>query len=90
MEFLKLHVLPRTPTGQAALVTTLYSMLALVALYAPIDPHATLVMVLGSRSEARQVMTALVELMFWPVVALLVVSAGRQCIARLLRASHRR
>ena len=44
MEFFKLHCFPRTTTGQAALVTALYCLLVLIALYAPIDPQATLVM----------------------------------------------
>jgi len=84
VDFLKLYVLPRSQTGQAALVAGLYAILSLIVLYAPIDPHATLVMVFGSRTEARQVMTSLVQFLFWPIVALLVVSAGRQSIARLL------
>jgi hypothetical protein len=84
MEFLKLYVLPRTQTGQAALVAALYGILVLIALYAPIDPHAMLVMVFGSRAQAREVMTSFVQFLFWPMVALLVMSAGRQCIARWL------
>lgn len=90
MEFLKLYVLPRSRTGQATLVAGLYTILSLVALYAPIDPHATLVMVFGSRTEARQVMTSFVQFLFWPVVVLLVVSAGRESIAGLLRTWPRR
>jgi uncharacterized membrane protein HdeD (DUF308 family) len=82
MEFLN-RVLPRTQTGKAALVTVLYGLLAFVAFYFPIDSHATLVMVFGSRTEAREVMTAFVELLFWPVSGLLMVTAGRQCIAHL-------
>jgi hypothetical protein len=90
MEFLKLYVLPRTATGQAVLVTALYGLLSFVALYAPIDPHATVVMVFGSRSEARQIMTAFVQFLFWPVVLLLVVTAGRQFVARMLRTGRGR
>jgi len=89
MEFLKLYLFPRTQTGQAALVTALYALLTLIALYAPIDPHALLVLAFGSRAEARQVMTAFVQFLFWPTVALLAVTAGRQCMVRLLGSSRR-
>jgi hypothetical protein len=84
MDYLKLYVVPRSQTGQAALVAGLYAVLSLIVLYAPIDPHATVVMVFGSRSEARQVMASFVQFLFWPIVVLLVVSAGRQCVAGLL------
>ena len=86
MELLKRYVLPRTPTGQAALVAALYTFLALFVLYAPIEEHATLVMVFGSRAQAREVMSSFVQFLFWPIVALLVMSAGRECIRRLLAA----
>lgn len=89
MKLFKHALLPRTLTGQAALVTALYAFLALFALYAPIDPHATLVLVLGSRAEARELMTSFVRFLFWPTVALLVLSVGRQCMARLLDRNRR-
>jgi hypothetical protein len=89
MKLFKHSLLPRTLTGQAALVTALYAFLALFALYAPIDQHATLVLVLGSRAEARELMTAFVRFLFWPTVALLVLSVGRQGMARLLDRNRR-
>ena len=78
-------ILPRTHTGQAALVVALYAVLTLFVLYAPIDPHAVLVAVFGSRAQAREALTAFVQFLFWPVVALIVLTAGRDAIARLLR-----
>jgi hypothetical protein len=90
MAFLKACLFPHTQTGQAALVAALYTVLALIALYAPIDPHATLVIVFGSRAQAREIMTSFVQFLFWPIVVLLVLSAGRQCIARLLDNIQRR
>jgi hypothetical protein len=35
-------------------------------------------------------MTSFVQFLFWPIVVLLVLSAGRQCIARLLDNIQRR
>jgi hypothetical protein len=79
------HLLPRTHTGQAALVVALYAALALVVFYAPIDPHAALVAVFGSRAQAREALTAFVQLLFWPIVVLVTLTAGREAIAGLLR-----
>jgi Mg2+/Co2+ transporter CorB len=83
MEFFKLRCFPRTTTGQAALVTALYCLLVLIALYAPIDPHATLVLALGSRAAARQAMTTFVQLLFWPIVGLLLLTAVRESFGHL-------
>jgi hypothetical protein len=47
------------------------------------------VLVLGSRAEARELMTAFVRFLFWPTVALLVLSVGRQGMARLLDRNRR-
>jgi hypothetical protein len=78
-------VMPRTHTGQAALVVALYAALTLFVLYAPIDPHAVLVAVFGSRTQVREALTAFVQFLFWPIVALIVLTAGRDALARLLR-----
>lgn len=78
-------VLPRTHTGQAALVVGLYAALTLFVLYAPIDPHALLVGVFGSRAQVREALTAFVQFLFWPIVALIVLTSGRAAIARALR-----
>jgi hypothetical protein len=89
MELLKRYVLPRTPTGQAALVAALYTLLALIVLYAPIEDHAALVVVFGSRAQAREAMSSFVQFLFWPIVVLLVMSAGRECVKRLLSLQKR-
>jgi len=71
--------IPRSRTGQAAVATVLYCVLTLFALYGPIDPHAPFVKLLGSQSLARQVMIAFVQTIFWPLIAILGVTALRGC-----------
>jgi hypothetical protein len=71
--------IPRSRTGQAAVATVLYCALALFALYGPIDPNAPFVRLLGSQSLARQVMIAFVQTVFWPLLAILGVTALRGC-----------
>jgi hypothetical protein len=90
MEHLKRYVLPRTPTGQAALVAGLYTFLALFVLYAPIEEHALFVRMFGSRAQAREVMSSFVQFLFWPLVVLLLMSAGRECVKRFLAAQKHR
>lgn len=70
---------PRNRTAQAAFVTVLYSVLALFALYAPIDSNAPFVKLFGSQSLARQAMTEFVQCLFWPLIAILAVTALRGC-----------
>jgi len=79
MQPLDLPGIPRTRTGQAAIVTGLYCVLTLFALYGPIDPNAPFVKLLGSQSLARQVMIAFVQTIFWPLIAILGVTALRGC-----------
>jgi len=71
--------IPCSRTGQAAIVTVLYCVLTLFALYGPIDPHAPFVKLLGSQSLARQFLIAFVQTIFWPLIAILGVVAMRGC-----------
>jgi len=74
LEFLRL---PRSRTAQAASVTILYCTLALFVLYAPIEPSAPFVKLFGSQSLAREAMTAFVQYLFWPLIAVLAATALR-------------
>ena len=74
LEFLRL---PRSPTAQAASVTILYCTLTLFVLYAPIEPSAPFVKLFGSQSLAREAMTAFVQYLFWPLIAVLAATALR-------------
>jgi hypothetical protein len=79
MQPLKFLALPRSRTAQAVSVTVLYCALTLFVLYAPIDASAPFVKLFGSQSLARQTMTAFVQVLFWPLVAILAVTALRGC-----------
>ena len=79
MQPLEFLVLPRTRTAQAVSVTVLYCALTFFVLYAPIDPGAPFVKLFGSQALARQTMTAFVQYLFWPLVAVLTVTALRGC-----------
>jgi len=74
LEFLRL---PRSRTAQAASVTILYCTLTLFVLYAPIEPSAPFVKLFGSQSLAREAMTAFVQYLFWPLIAVLAATALR-------------
>ena len=71
--------IPRSRTGQAAVATVLYCVLTLFALYGPIDPNAPFVKLLGSQTLARQFLIAFVQTVFWPLIAILGVTAVRKC-----------
>lgn len=75
----RLHFIPRSATGQAVLLTALYALLVLVVLYAPIGADAPVVRLFGSRALARQALTGFVQALFWPLVALLAITAARGC-----------
>jgi len=79
MQPLEFLALPRSRTAQAVSVTVLYCALTFFVLYAPIDPGAPFVKLFGSQSLARQTMTAFVQYLFWPLVAVLAVTALRGC-----------
>ena len=79
MQPLEFLALPRSRTAQAVSVTVLYCALTLFVLYAPIDPSAPFVKLYGSQSLARQLMTAFVPSLFWPLDAVLSVTALRGC-----------
>ena len=79
-----------TRTTQAAILTGLYAVLSLFVLHGPIDPNAPLVKLLGSQPVARQFMVGVVHSMFWPLSALLAVSALRGCYEFAIRSRARR
>ena len=79
MQPLEFLGLPHSRTAQAASVTVLYCALTLFVRYAPVDPGAPFVKLFGSQSLARQAMTSFVECLFWPLIAILAVTALRGC-----------
>lgn len=68
---------PRTLAGRALLVTLLYAGFAFVTLHAPISTNAPFVRVFGTPDAAREALVAFARLLFWPVCAALLISAGR-------------
>jgi hypothetical protein len=79
MQPLEFFALPRSRTSQALSVTVLYCALTFFVLYAPMDPSAPFVKLFGSQALARQAMTAFVQYLFWPLGAVLAVTALRGC-----------
>lgn len=79
MRPLEFFGLPRSCTAQAATATLLYCALALFVLHAPIDPGAPFVKLFGSQPLAREALAVFVQCLFWPLIALLAVSALRGC-----------
>jgi hypothetical protein len=67
--------LPRTRTGLAVVATALYTLLVFFAWYAPIDTKAPLVLVFGSQNRVREVAQTFVQGLFWPLVAILAITA---------------
>jgi hypothetical protein len=86
MQFLE-PFLPRTRSGRALLVTGLYAVLALFALYAPISHDAAFARTFGTPDLAREAMVGFARLLFWPVVAALAVHAVEPWVHALLRRS---
>ena len=78
-------LLPRTRSGRALLVTGLYAVLALLALYAPISHQAAFARAFGTPDLAREAMVGFARLLFWPVVAALAVHAAEPWLQALLR-----
>lgn len=68
---------PRTLAGRALLVTLLYAGFALVTLHAPISANAPFVRLFGTPDAAREALVTFAKLLFWPVCATLLFSAGR-------------
>ena len=77
-------------TAQAAILTSVYTVLTLFVLYGPIHPNAPLVKLLGSQALARQLMVTLVQSLFWPLIAVLAASALRGCYEFAIRRRARR
>jgi hypothetical protein len=82
--------LPRSRTLQAAMATGVYCLLTAWVLYAPIAEDAPFVRLFGSQALARQAMTFFVQCLFWPLLAILTVTALRGCyeFARSKRAGN--
>ena len=71
-------------------MTGLYAVLTVFVLYGPIQPNAPLVKLLGSPALARQLMVTFVQSLFWPLIAILAVSALRGCYEFVMRRGARR
>jgi len=71
-------------------LTGLYAVLTVFVLYSPIHPNAPLVKLLGSPALARQLMVTFVQSLFWPLIAILGVSALRGCYEFAMRRRARR
>jgi hypothetical protein len=67
----------RTRTELALVATALYAFLVLLALYAPIDPKAPFVLLLGSQETTREAARTFVQSLFWPFVGVLAITAGQ-------------
>jgi hypothetical protein len=83
-------IVPRGATAQAVLITVLYGLLVMIVLYAPIGTDAPVVKLFGSPHQARQVLTAFVRFLFWPLVILLAITAARGCFDFALNRARRR
>ncbi len=75
MRFQQFRGLPRTRTGLALFATGLYAFLAFFVLYVPIGVRAPLVLMFGSQDTVRQMARTFVHGLFWPLVAILAITA---------------
>jgi hypothetical protein len=73
-----LHILRRSRTALALLVTLLYALLVTIALYLPISPSAPFSRMFGTPDLAREAVVHFVQVLFWPIAFFLLVTAARE------------
>jgi hypothetical protein len=84
-----LETLRRSRSALALLVTMLYALLALIALYVPISTSAPFSRMFGTPDLAREAVVDFVHVLFWPIAGFLLITAARELATVLGQHSRR-